>query len=146
MLPLEAASMFIKGVKQTTDMAKGLREHIGRFNSKKFYREKGIFDEATFESIDFEAVQIALSAKPKMYNLWYGKQCSGFCATGYWLKIRSEGKEDCRCPNCNQLQEDAAHLMVCPCLKRTKLPEESVDNLMDTIQYIQLRKLHYWLL
>ena len=82
LLPLEAASVFIKGVKQTTDMAKGLREHIGRFNSKKFYREKGIFDEATFESIDFEAVQMALSAKPKMYNLWYGKQCSGFCATG----------------------------------------------------------------
>ena len=74
---------------------------------------------------------MALSAKPKMYNLWYGKQCSGFCATGYWLKIRSKGKEDCRCPNCNQLQEDAAHLMVCPCSKRTKLLEESVDNLME---------------
>ena len=45
------------------------------------------------------------------------------------MKIRSQGKEDCRCPNCNRLQEDAAHLMVCPCPKRTKLLEESVDHL-----------------
>ena len=44
MLPLEAASVFIKGVKQTTDMAKGLREHIGRFNSKNYYKEEEIFD------------------------------------------------------------------------------------------------------
>ena len=131
MLPLEEASVFIKGVKQTTDMAKGLREHIGRFDSKNYYKEEEIFDEETFESIDFKAVQMALSSKPKMYNLWYGKQCSGFYATGYWMKIRSQGKEDCRCPNCNQLQEDAAHLMVCPCPKRTKLLEESVDHLMD---------------
>ena len=81
-------------MKQTTDLATGLRDTIGAANALTHYKEQEIFDEATFKSIDFEPVKMVLAAKPKMYNLWYGKQCLGFCGTGKWLKIRSQGKED----------------------------------------------------
>ena len=63
-LPLEAARVFIGGVKQTTDLAKGLCDSIGRTNSLAHYKEKGKFDEATFESIDFKPVKMVLASKP----------------------------------------------------------------------------------
>ena len=66
------------GVKQTTDLAKGLRNTIGTANALAHYKEQQIFDKVTFESIDFEPIKMVLAAKLKMYNLWYGKQCSGF--------------------------------------------------------------------
>ena len=69
-LPLEAARVFIGGIKQTTDLAKGLRDTITTANVLVHYKEQEIFDEVTFESIDFEPVKMVLAAKPKMYNLW----------------------------------------------------------------------------
>ena len=92
-------------------------------------QRRACFDNRRFDSIDFEVIQLVLKPKPQMYNLWYGKQCSGFCGTGYWLSKRSKGKEDSRCPNCNRLQEDAAHLMVCPSVERTELFRKGVDEL-----------------
>ena len=133
-LSLEAARVFIGGVKQTTDLAKGLRNTIRTDNALAHYKEREIFDEATFESIHFEPVKMVLAAKPKMYNLWHGKQCSGFCGTGKWLKISSQGKDNCRCPNYHRLQKDAAHLMVCLCANRTKLLHESIDDLAEWME------------
>ena len=109
----------------------GTTRHVRTANALAHYKEQEIFNEATLESIDFEPVKMVLAAKPKMYNLWHGKQCSGFCGTGKWLKIRSQGKEDYRCPNYHHLQEDAAHLMVCPCANRTKLLHEGIDDLVE---------------
>ena len=128
-LPLEPARVILDGVKQTTDIAKGMRKKLGRARAKKFYAKRGIFDSTTFESINFDALELVLNNKPDMYNLWYGKQCSGFCGTGKWLSIWSQGKEDSRCPNCNRLNEDAAHLMVCPSVHRTTLFQRQVEDI-----------------
>ena len=119
-------------MKQTTDLAKGLCDSIGRTNSLAHYKEKGKFDEATFESVDFEPVKMVLTSKPKIYILGYGKQqYSGFYGTGKWLEIRSKEKKDYRCPSCYRLQKDTAHLMVCPCNNRTKLLHESIEVLAE---------------
>ena len=130
-LPLESARVYLEGIKQTTDVAKGLRKTLGSARAKEFYVKKGIFDKLTFDLIDWEATASVLKGKPQMYNVWYGKQCSDVCATGKWMKIRSKGKEDCRCPNCNRLEEDAAHLMVCPSVERTTLFAKQVDELEE---------------
>jgi len=130
-LPLESARVYLEGIKQTTDITKGLRKTLGSARAKEFYVKKGIFDKMTFDSIDWEATASVLKGKPQMYNVWYGKQCSDVCATGKWMKIRSKGKEDCRCPNCNRLEEDAAHLMVCPSVERTTLFAKQVDELEE---------------
>ena len=39
-LPLESARVFVNGVKQTTDVGKGLTHHIGRHQAKQFYQKK----------------------------------------------------------------------------------------------------------
>ena len=102
---------------------------IGKSRTKAFCAKKGLFHGKTFVSINWDSLKMVLAGKPQMYNLWYGKQCSDVCATGKWMKIRSNGKEDCRCPNCNMLQEDAAHLMVCPSVERTTLFKKKVEEL-----------------
>ena len=63
---------------------------------------------------------MTLAVKPKMYNLWYNKQCSGWSGVGSKLKYLEKGT-DLRCPNCHKLNENAAHLMVCRSPERTKL-------------------------
>ena len=84
-LPLELATVTIAGVKQTTDVCKGLKQVIGHrqakdFNTKQNKEGKGQVPNEMFDRVDWKAVNSTLAAKPKMYNLWYGKQCSGWRA------------------------------------------------------------------
>ena len=62
-MPLEPARVILDGVKQTTDIAKGMRKKLGRARAKKFYAKRGIFDSTTFESIDFDALKLVLNNK-----------------------------------------------------------------------------------
>ena len=85
-LPLEAACVFVEGVKQTTDVGKGLKHVIARQEAREFYAAqfdegKGLMPQEAFDSVDWDAVKLVLACKPKMYNLWYSKQCSGWCGT-----------------------------------------------------------------
>ena len=68
-----------------------------------------------------------LTGKPKKYHTtqWYSKQCSEWCGTGKNLK-NWKRIDDARCPNCNNLEEDAGHLMVCRCPDSSRLFEEHV--------------------
>ena len=86
-----------------------------------------LLPEKVFDVVDWDAIELSLKSKPKMYNLWYGKQCSGWCGTNKKLKQWGQ-TTDSRCPNCHGFNEDAAHLMVCPCENRTKLFREQVRS------------------
>ena len=67
-------------------------------------------EKPVFDSVDWGAVNLALSNKFRMYQLWYGKQCSGWCRTGNRLKYW-EKEVDTRYPNCFEINETAGHLM-----------------------------------
>ena len=71
-----------------------------------------------------------LTAKHKMYNLWYGKQCSGWCGVGSKLKYWEKGA-DSTCPNCGMVNEDAAHLTLCKSAGRTQLFDTHVDKIKE---------------
>ena len=129
-LSLEAARVFVNGIKQTTDIRKGLKRDIGRTQAREFYKRANLLPEKVFEVVDWEAIELTLKNKPKMYNLWYGKQCSGWCGTNKKLKQWGQ-TDDSRCPNCRGFNEDAAHLMVCPCENRTKFFQEHVEKLSE---------------
>ena len=111
-------------------MAKDLKRVIGKQEARKFYAEmhakgKGLMPAEAFDEVNWEAIRLMLTGKPKMYNQWYSKQCSGWCGTGKNLK-NWKRTDDARCPNCNNLEEDAGHLMVCQCPDRSRLFEEHV--------------------
>ena len=73
-LPLEAAKFFVNGIKQTTDIRKGLKQDIRRLQAKDFYRQKNLLPGKVFKVVDWDAIELTLKGKPKMYNLWYSKQ------------------------------------------------------------------------
>ena len=77
--------MFIAGHKQTTDLGKALRYHIGRARAKQFYADEDIMMEDEFEEVSWEDLGNMIQRKPKMYQLWLGKQGSGYCGTGELL-------------------------------------------------------------
>ena len=127
-LPLEKARVMVGGVKQTTDVSKGLKQVMGHQQARKFYatpNKKGkiIMPHRVFDTVDWDPINLSLSDKPQMYKLWYGKQCSGWCGTGnnlkHWQKEDDE-EVDTRCPNCFTLYETPDHLMSCKYKERTK--------------------------
>ena len=85
-LPLESARVFENGVKQTIDVEKGLKQDIDCQQAKELYAKKRLLTPRALNEVDWEALDLALRVAPKMYNLWYGKQCSGLCNTNYKLK------------------------------------------------------------
>ena len=128
MLPLETARLYVNGSKQTSDVGRGMRRDKGRQTARAFYREKGLLPPEVFDTVEWDGIELALSDKPRMYKLWYGKQCTGFCGTNSKL-VQWKMSTDLRCPDCNRLSEDAAHLMVYPSSHRRKLLEEQICKL-----------------
>ena len=77
-LPLEPARVFIAGQKQTTDLAKAMRFHVGRARAKQFYSDEDIMTEDEFEEVSWSDLGNTIQKKPKMYQLWLGKQGSRY--------------------------------------------------------------------
>ena len=128
-LPLESARVFIAGQKQTTDLARALRFHVGRARAKQFYADEDIMSEDEFEEVSWEDLGNTIQRKPKMYQLWLGKQGSGYCGTGEMLQRRDK-TADITCPNCGRV-EDANHLCRCRDRDRRQLLRDSVDSLRE---------------
>ena len=132
--PLEAARVYIEGMKQTTDVSKGLTYAMGRTKAREYYsstkNKKNQISTTTFDCIDFPALQSALRGKPQMYQVWYAKQTSGWCATGAKL-AQWDSNADSRCPNCHCLDEDADHIIQCRSAHRTALLMKSISELGD---------------
>ena len=55
-LPLEDVSIFINDIKQTTDVAKDPRHHIGRRSARKLYQELNIMENVTFDSVAWDDI------------------------------------------------------------------------------------------
>ena len=127
---MELACLYIDGEKQTTDVAKGLRYQIGRRAARHFFQEEGIMDNKTFDMVAWEDVRSALESKPRMYQLWYGKQCSGYCGMGAML-LQWDKDAHTRFPNCEQEMETADHLNRCPSSSRRQLLADSIREIEE---------------
>jgi len=115
-LPLEYASVYIGGKKQTSDPRKDLKKQIGEQAAKEFYttreKSKGGMDKETFSSIAWEDIDAAMKGSSKMCRLWYAKQGCGYCGVGHWTSIYQPGTDD-RCSSCYQLDKTADRLNRC---------------------------------
>ncbi len=128
-LPLETAAIYIDGVKQTADFAAELRYYVGKQRARQFYVEQKIMDTRTFDTVAWEDIRCVLDKRPRMYQLWYGKQCSGFCGTGTRVKRYDREASD-KCPNCGKL-EDATHLTQCSDKLRRQILQDSITEIVD---------------
>eukprot|EP00984_Skeletonema_dohrnii_P013730 scaffold5718_cov112-Skeletonema_dohrnii-CCMP3373.AAC.7 len=69
----------------------------------------------------------------RMYQLWYGKQCSGFCGTGQMIS-RWDPDASESCPNCGRF-ETADHLTQCDNRIRRDLLKEGIRDLDDWMSW-----------
>ena len=82
LLPHEAASVFIDGVKQTSDLGANLRFHAGSVEARRYYLEKRGWDAVAFDNTDLSSLNDTLATKPKMFHAWLCKQAVNYPATG----------------------------------------------------------------
>ena len=137
--------LFIDGEKQTTDVRHSLRYHIGRKAARQFYASEGILDPATFDTVVWRNLRQLIETKPRMYQLWFGKQNSGFCGTGQMLR-RWDKTASSKCPNCRQLHEDAGHLNRCKDPGHIRLLEEKLLHLQHWMEEHHTHpELAYWI-
>ena len=93
LLPRESAAVFIAGMKQTTDVAQGVRFELSMTAAESFYmrpigeraengrqRPGGLGQSLeAFHAVDWAMLDAALATKPQMHKRRLAKQSSGFC-------------------------------------------------------------------
>ena len=101
-LPLEAASMFIRNEKITTDPGRALRHEIGNSKARKFYMDRGIMNAETLDLVAWEAVRDALNKNQSYTNCGTGsrgmdtvvpEKCSSIGTTGQTLGAQARRRE-----------------------------------------------------
>ena len=68
------------------DVTRWLRFIIGKENAREFYTAKEIMDPTTFNRVNWHDLRDTLALKPKIFQLWFGKQGLGFCIMGEMLR------------------------------------------------------------
>ena len=112
-LPLESAAVFCNGAKLNGECGDEIRYQMGLKDARRFYLEELGWFAATFDAVDWAARDKVLSDTSDMFRVWLCKQCSSFCATGKNMG-RWFGSDATSCPNCEEDQEEASHLLHCP--------------------------------
>ncbi len=132
-LPKEDVALIIWGNKITGDISPHLRFHANRAVARKYLasRPKHKWSNERFHSVDWDHLDLALKNKADMFRIWRSKQHSGFCGTRVQVgRYSGDQYPDESCPNCGR-RETAAHLMLCPDNSRTKLLNETVNDLIS---------------
>jgi hypothetical protein len=131
MLPKEKAALFLHSIKQTGDISEPMRFFLARTQAREFYINELKWSSDSFDEVDWDALNLTLAKKNRMFSLWLAKQASSFCGARLQVSRMTEGGCDDRCPNCLAPEERARHLNVCPSTHRTKQFLESVQELAD---------------
>eukprot|EP00956_Cyclotella_meneghiniana_P033717 scaffold98469_cov63-Cyclotella_meneghiniana.AAC.14 len=130
LLPMESTAIFYDGCKISGECGSEIRFQIGKVEARRVYVTQLGWHAQVFDNINWKARDRALEGKPDMFKQWLFKQSSTFCASGKNMG-RWFGSEHTSCPNCNALQEDAAHLLHCPDAGRFSLFQTEVNKLED---------------
>jgi hypothetical protein len=105
-----------------------LRFHAGSVDAWRYYIEKRGWDTVAFNNTDWPSLNETLAIKRKMFHAWLCMQAANCSATGTnmcrWFCL-----EYTACPNCNQANKHAGHLLRCPDKGRTNYYMSSVADL-----------------
>ena len=129
-LPFKAVAVFVGGVKQISDVGSDLRFQMGRVKAQEWYNQHENFHPTVFDLVDWPSLDVTLSYKPQIYQIWLSKQASNFCAMGkqlHWIDNRVTSA----CPNCDMPDECACHLNICPNEGRSQLFQDNVASLQE---------------
>ena len=74
------------------DVTRWLRFIIGKENAREFYTAKEIMDPTTFNRVNWHDLRDTLALKPKIFQLWFGKQGLGFYNGGDAQKMGQDSQ------------------------------------------------------
>ena len=129
-LPHELVLVHINGCKITGDIGAPLRNEVSKNIMRKHLISNGTIKSATFDMIDWEAIEVKMSNTKQQHKIWITKHVSGFCATNKMMYRR--GHEDhTTCPCClnPDISESARHQARCMDPERIVLWKDSVEDL-----------------
>jgi hypothetical protein len=94
----------------------------------RFYIKDHKWSAEKFDAVNFPSLNLTLAKKKRGCGWWAAKQHSDFCGNCLQIALWNQ-TDDNRCTNCDQPEERASHLNVCPCPDRTLQFKESVEKL-----------------
>jgi hypothetical protein len=149
LLPKEDVALVIWGNKITSDISPHLRFHVSKEVARKYLAShpKDKWSNERFDAVDWEHLDLALRNKADLYKVWRSKQHLVFCSPRVQVsRYSSKLLPNKRCPNCGR-RDMAAHLMLCPNNKRTRLLVENVDELTTWMSQDNRRdpEILYWI-
>ena len=145
-LPREDVSLYVDGVKLTSDVSDPIRFELSKLHAKEFLLTQG-WTPSQFEEVAWDWLHASLANKPDMYKIWLSKQHTNHCATRVQVSYyNGDNTADVGCPNCGD-REVAGHLCLCPNEDRTKLlwdQTKELEQWMNTNNNTNA-EIAYWL-
>ena len=103
---------------------------------RQYYCRKYAWDEASFSSVNWDAIEGAMARCTPSTAKWVTKYSSGFIGTAktlarrdYWL--------DKTCPMCQCTTEDNMHVICCPQPAQRQMLHRQLDELYDWLEYVR---------
>ena len=124
---MEGWSCWLGDTKVTTNLYPTIVKHIYWQKMKEHCQLKEGLEPEAFDLVEWDAIDDAANMLPMLFNLWKMKQVSGFCGVGKNMKCWGFWEDSC-CLSCDELREDAKHILYCPHQDRITAWMEVVDG------------------
>ena len=112
----------------TSDTGASIRFHAHKRLAQSEFESAGVLSRAQFEKVDWDIVHDALTAVPRLFQVWACKQVWGIAGTNRELSRWSDVSP--LCPSCLQTPETCGHILTCPHAGRVSALQSTI-KLMD---------------
>ena len=130
--PLEPMSLFVHGVKITTESGPTIRFAIHLQEAKSVFEQQKVLNGEQFDLVDWFHVHKCLHKVPKMFSIFACKQVFNLAGTFSNLHKRGEPSvESPICPFCTQTRETAGHVLLCPEAGRVQMLHTLSSELLN---------------
>lgn len=122
LLPLKHCAMYVNSHKLSLDISHPLRFECSKIKAKEFICTQHGWTSEQFDTVNWQAIDDALSNKTSGFMIWLTKQHSNFCAMRVQMHRCKESDTD-KCPSCLTAAENGKcnHLCRCPNEERMQL-------------------------
>ena len=109
-------------------------EAHGRDLARDYLSSRSKLPREDFDLVDWDALERAMGAWPRMYRIFYTKHVTGCCAVRHFQHEITDGQKPRNCPCCPDPDETTYHVLLCENPTRMKLFSRSVDKLEDWLE------------
>jgi hypothetical protein len=125
----------VDGIKVMADPGPAIRFSISSGELQQHLQQWDLLSPSSFWNIDWMALDQATDNFPALYRTWMAKHVSGFFGCGKMMKHWGFWSHS-RCPCCEHVKEDKAHLLTCPASSCAAKWLQSVQGLAEWLEEV----------